>query len=699
MISFCRKTAGSFRERLKNLEPGRQRLVAAAALTFSLFSSLLFSSQFTGGLKDEIYDSLLRARAGLVAEVPPAKSSVVIIALDDVTLNYAPLSVPELFPHHYYTTIIRALSQSGARAVALARMLPRRGYAFSDPIEVAQWFEALKEAPDMPVLSGITWRRSQMVLPATDYLLSMEADTFGFLNLKRDEDTQVRRLPIRWPDCQGALGCRSLAWLGARVLNPNLSEPGDEIYIDFDPRPGSVPVYSFLEVYRRAAALTGEGGEAEAEFFEKFKDKLVLIGEINFLNRDSYPTPFSEMAGQGGTQTEIMAQAILTLLDDKRFRVFGAGGELLFLFALSWAALVPVLLSRRCGPYPWLWLPTALIPLYLLAVLAAFLHNFYLPVLPGLAALALAQVFGLTVRSGEGREATRTSLTALSLYVNPRLAERIVAHPEFLSRGGEREELTVFFSDLVGFTTLAEHLSPEDLVTSLNGYFEAMEPIISSSRGILDKFGGDSIMAFWGAPLLPCADHASSACRAAVGQQAALARLNARLRSEGHPPFSALMGLTTGPMVVGNIGAESRLNYTVMGDAVNLASRLVAVNKIYQTNIIVSETTAIGAATAVELRTLDRITVPGRRESLLIFEVMALKGDMSDNDLRGRDHFEAALRLYFKRDFNRALGMFEETLSYLQGDGPSELMSARCREYLRVPPPDDWRGITTLAVK
>ena len=682
------------------MDRGRPRLVLAAALTFSLFSSLLFSSPFTGGVKDRVYDFLLRARAEFVADRPVAGHPVTIVAIDDATLNFAPLSVPELFPHHYYTTVIKALHRAGARGVALTRMLPRRGYAFSDPMEVREWFDAVREVtPEMPVISGIIWRQNQMVLPATDYLLSMEAESFGFLNLKRDEDAQVRRLPIRWPNCQGSLGCRSLAWLGAKALEPELEEPGDEIYIDFDPRQDSVPVQSFLDVYRRGAALTGGEATAEAAYFERFRDKLVLIGEINFLNQDSYPTPFSEVNGRGGTQVEIAAQAILTLLDNKRFRVFGPMGELVFLLALSMVALTPLMLSQRCGPYPGLWLPSALVPPYLLAMLSAFLSNLYLPVLPGLAVLVLTQIFGLTVRSSEGREATRTSLTALSLYVNPTLAEQIVAHPEFLARSGQRREMTVFFSDLVGFTTLAEHLSPEDLVVSLNRYFETMEPIISSSRGILDKFGGDSIMAFWGAPLVPRADHAAAACQAAVDQQAALARLNTRLRGEGHPPFSALMGLTTGPMVVGNIGAESRLNYTVMGDAVNLASRLVAVNKIYQTNIIVSENAAIGAGTAVEMRPLDRITVPGRRESLMIFEVMGHKGDLSDNYLLGRDRFEAALRLYFKRDFNRALGLFEETLSFIQGDGPSELMSARCREFLRVPPPDDWQGVTTLAVK
>jgi adenylate cyclase len=289
---------------------------------------------------------------------------------------------------------------------------------------------------------------------------------------------------------------------------------------------------------------------------------------------------------------------------------------------------------------------------------------------------------------------------ALRLYLNPRLADQLEANPDLiLARGGQRREMTVFFSDLVGFTSLAEHLSPEDLVVSLNRYFEAMEPIISEYDGILDKFDGDSIMAFWGSPLAPCGNHAALAALAALAQQKALSKLNLDLITEGQPPFLALMGINTGPMVVGNIGARKRLNYTVMGDAVNLASRLVAINKIYHTQIIISGRAAEEAATVAELRLLDRITVPGRRESLTIFEVMALKGALNSARREGREMFEDALRHYWNRDFQKALGLFAETLSLWPADGPSELMEARCREFILHPPTGSWEGVTGLTVK
>ena len=222
---------------------------------------------------------------------------------------------------------------------------------------------------------------------------------------------------------------------------------------------------------------------------------------------------------------------------------------------------------------------------------------------------------------------------------------------------------------------------------------------MSNYGGILDKYDGDSVMAFWGAPLLPRFDHAASGCLAALDQHEALARLNQQFITEGRHPMTTLMGLSTGSMVVGNIGTQSRLNYTVLGDAVNLAARLVPVNKIYQTQIIISERTAREAARSVELRTLDKITVSGRRESLAIYEVMAHKGQLNDKRLRGRDLFENALRFYFEREFQSALGLFEEVLAYLPGDGPAELMCVSCRSFINTQPDDDWQGITAIQLK
>ena len=418
--------------------------------------------------------------------------------------------------------------------------------------------------------------------------------------------------------------------------------------------------------------------------------------EVMTLAVDEVYIKFSKIAGQ-------TADEVVTNSDDGAVSgpsagrlLLGWGSALILNFILLAIALRPLLLSPRCGPFPRLWLPLAMMPIVMVLGWVGFVCHFFIPSALLLSSLGLAFIFAQVVRISESRRAASTSRVALGLYLNPRLADQIVKNPKLLVRGGERVEMTVFFSDLVGFTALAEHLNPENLVESLNDYFEIMEPIISRENGILDKFDGDSIMAFWGAPLMPRPDHAAAACMAALAQQAALIRLNSEFMKLGRPPFSALMGVTSGPMVVGNIGAENRINYTVMGDAVNLASRLVAVNKVYQTKIIVGEPTALAASAQVEFRALDYITVVGRTESIKIFEALAPVGSLSEEEKRGRDLYEKALGLYCQRSFPRALGLFDEALTYLQDDGPAELMMRRCRDFMSSPPGDNWNGVTAL---
>lgn len=701
MLYRLRQKGKRLRAVFSRISPDRLSLAVVWSLLISVFVSFLFTTQFGLNMRDNTYDLLLRLKAVLAQpQSRPADSPVVIVAIDNYTLSSSAMAIPEVFQHRYYSAVIGALDQAGARAAALVRVLPRSIDDYTDPEDVRAWLDNVSSMR-MPVFSGLIWRPNQVALPDIDYLAAMKLSSFGFLNISRDGDALVRRASLHRPDCDDALGCYSLAWLAALSLNPELKLPGDEILIDFDPRPQPFPVISFLDVYRYSTVSNPDEGMSRerAEFFSLFKDKLVLIGEINYLNEGSWPTPFTARFGYGDTLVEITAQTVKALLEGGYFRQLSLPAALAFLFGLTFAALLPLTLSPRRGPYPGLWLPLLLIPSYLGLCLWAFVLRHYLPVLPGLAALLLAQLFVQAVRMIESRETVQASLRALGLYVNPVLAEGVLAHPELLSRKGQRREMTVFFSDLVAFTTLAEHSSPEDLVLSLNRYFESMEPIITRYGGILDKFDGDSIMAFWGSPLLPRFDHAASGCQAALDQQEALGRLNREFIAEGRQPLTSLMGLTTGPMVVGNIGTARRLNYTVMGDAVNMAARLVPANKIYQTQIIISERTAREATRSVELRTLDKVTVSGRRKSLTIFEVMAHKGQLSENRHRGRDLFEKALRLYFNRDFHPALGLFEKVLDIMPGDGPAALMAARCRGFILEPPDDDWQGVTALTTK
>jgi len=286
---------------------------------------------------------------------------------------------------------------------------------------------------------------------------------------------------------------------------------------------------------------------------------------------------------------------------------------------------------------------------------------------------------------------------ALELYLSPSMARLVSDHPELLKLGGEKQELTVFFSDIRGFTTISERLDPTELVELLNQYLEEMTQIVFDHEGMLDKYIGDAVMAGWGAPLAQ-PDHAQRACRAALQMVERLEALNAGWQQRGWPRLEIGIGLNTGPMVFGNMGSSQHLSLTVMGDNVNLASRLEGLNKMYGTRAIVSEATARAAAGAIVTRAIDRVRVKGKSEPVGVFELVAVAG--SENGAAAAlDSFAAGLAAYRQRRWDEAEACFAEILRARPDDGPSRLYVERCRAMRAAPPDADWEGVTVMETK
>ena len=314
-----------------------------------------------------------------------------------------------------------------------------------------------------------------------------------------------------------------------------------------------------------------------------------------------------------------------------------------------------------------------------LAVLAFWQGLWADPVLPG---IALALSFGLATAysyATEGRQKLYIRRT-FAQYMSEAVISHVLAHPEKLKLGGERRRVTLFFSDLAGFTTISERLDAETVVALLNDYLSAMTEIILEEEGTVDKFEGDAIMALWGAPL-DQEDQALRACRAALRQRAALADLNRRFAGMKLPPLAMRIGLNTGEAIVGNLGSAKRFDYTVIGDTVNLASRLEGLNKFYQTAIMASEATVAGCSEAVAFRELDLVAVKGKEKPVRVFEVVALKDDLPPElEARNRE-FAQALELYRQGDFSAAEAGFTALLEKFPEDGPAKTFLGRCRRF------------------
>jgi adenylate cyclase len=253
------------------------------------------------------------------------------------------------------------------------------------------------------------------------------------------------------------------------------------------------------------------------------------------------------------------------------------------------------------------------------------------------------------------------------------------------------------FSDIRGFTTISEGLSADELVRLLNEYLGAMTDILFANLGTLDKYIGDAIMAFWGSPY-PQSDHAESACHCALEMSGALVKLNEKWKQEDRPPIAIGIGLNTGPVNVGNMGSDKRLAWTVMGDNVNLASRLEGITKQYQIQIVISESTYHDVAGKFVCRELDKIKVKGKNHPVTIYELLGVASERPKFEglLTG---FDRAMHFYRSQDWREAAAQFGELLGIYPDDGPTRVFLQRALEYLENAPESDWDGVYVMKSK
>jgi adenylate cyclase len=288
-------------------------------------------------------------------------------------------------------------------------------------------------------------------------------------------------------------------------------------------------------------------------------------------------------------------------------------------------------------------------------------------------------------------------LASFQKYIPTALVRTLVAHGVEARPGGRQQVLTVLFTDIVGFTGLSERLG-DAIVPVLSDYLELASAAIATRNGTIDKFIGDAVMAFWGAPT-PNPRHAVDACAAALEFRRRLAQRCAETSGDGGVPLRMRVGINTGRMLVGNIGSNERLSYTVIGDAVNVASRLEAVNKRYGTEILIGEETRAAAGNAILVRRLDWVAVYGRTQGLAVYELLGMADDGALQTPKWVTAYEAGLDAYARRDWSGAAELFESAIAHRGDDLPSRIFVERCRKYLASPPPEDWTAVSILAEK
>lgn len=282
-------------------------------------------------------------------------------------------------------------------------------------------------------------------------------------------------------------------------------------------------------------------------------------------------------------------------------------------------------------------------------------------------------------------------------YIDPKVVEGLIDRPALAAAEGQRRVMTVMFCDMKGFTSLSEGVTPQGLVKVMNRYLSTMSEPIRTHRGIIDKYIGDAIMAYWGPPFINEADQARFACFAAIDMTGRVATLRKELPEllgvRAIPTeCDVRIGIATGEALVGSIGSEFMMSYTVMGDTVNLAARLEGANKIYGSRSLVSEATVMAAGTAIEARELDRLVVVGQTSPQVVFEIMGRKGELTPDQLLLRTRYAEGLAAYRTGNWDDARRAFNAALEAVPGDGPSTTLLKRVESLQADPPSIGWDG-------
>ena len=529
-----------------------------------------------------------------------------------------------------------------------------------------------------PDADGVV-RHSLLVLPYGRTKNLDDWDLYGSL------DVQAVRLFQGLPDDQMALdfsetGVTALEFGPSLIIHP---DPIGRMLIDYQGGVGTYPYVSIADVVQHKFPPG------------TFKGKIVLVGASATGIGDLRSTPFGGINYPG---VEIHANVIDNLLNRavllRGDRQMAVDLLVIFLFGVPlglWLALAQ--------PRSLLFGLLLLVP-FGLGVWYAFLHgwwlNFILPSGTLVANVGFVAMYRALVEEQEKRRVRG----AFQHYVNPEVIRRVLENPDLVKP--RKTELTVMFSDVRGFTSIAERLDAQELATLLNEYFTDMTGIVFRYRGTLDKYIGDSMMALWGAPF-DDRHHATEACHAALEMMSHLKELQNKWRAEGRPALDIGIGLNTGVTSVGNMGSSLRYAYTALGDAVNLASRLEGLNKVYATRILMSETTYAAVEDPLLIfRELDLIRVKGKSRPVTLYELVAARGTPEGDAADIEKHMELFAQgraCYRERRWQDAQIIFEKVLARWPQDGPARVFLERSREYLVVAPENNWDGVYVMTHK
>ncbi|HSF16070.1 MAG TPA: adenylate/guanylate cyclase domain-containing protein [Vicinamibacteria bacterium] len=649
---------------------GRTCVVAAVV-------ALAVLAMSAAGVWSALDDALFDSFTVLAAPRSGGPAAVVVVGIDEP--SFAEVGKQWPWPRALHARLIEEVARAGASVIAFDVL-------FSEPLspeDDAELARAIRDsgrvvlAGDIDIQTTANFESVQRVEPAPAFRAA--GAVTGLANVEVAGDQVVRRFP-QDPDAMWRVViARHEALQGSAPAEGRRPPPGAMVrYSD-----GSDVLYvSYYQALEASTALPPDA----------LRGRIVLVGlalkttpEVSARRGpDTYATPFLRYSKQFTPGVEVHAQFVAAALAGRSIvplsNAFPALAATVVLgvgvaFLRRWSVVRSTTLVVSAG--------AAIVA----ASFALFEAGYWLPVSAVLGAVAGLYVGrGATAYIDEARRRNEIR-RAFEHYVSPAIVAEMTAHPDRLVLGGQRRTLTVMFTDLAGFTTMSEGIAPESVAQILNEHLTLMTGIVLAQGGTIDKFIGDAVMAFWGAPIDDPA-HALHGVRAAIEMQAEMTRWR---REPGRPELHVRIGLNTGPVVVGNLGSKDRFAYTVIGDAVNLAARLEPLNRLYGTPILLAAETAAAVADAVRLRHVDRVKVKGRSQPVEIYT--------PENDGGLVEKTEAAIALYRARHWDGAERAWQEVAELRLGDGLASEYLGRIERHRRHGVGAEWDGTFELDTK
>ncbi len=696
-------------------------------------SNLIFNNYFITTLDNKLIDYHFNRRGSVYSK---ENSKVIIVGISNETLKELPAPYNQWpLARNLFAKLIKNLNDAGAKVIGIDILFAEedRYDRKNDSLFLNEInrFNNVVLAAKLDELDERYISFNNKTRNYSNYFYQNDDKLIGFVNVIPDFDGVIRRYYSKYYDLNSDKTLPTFSFSIYNKFSESFSEKISDqkfqfrdksLLINYYGPPNTFTQIELIDVlddkeFRTSMEIdidedinTWDDSISGLKYSGLFNDKIVLIGSVEPEDKDIYPVAISSdkkmQYGNLMYGVEIHANVVQMLIDNRN--IYNVSTIILIVLIFFFAYLSNYLFTIHKKFKISSLVLTEIFNLMLLILILfsiyeisyrLFIKNYFLSTTSISLTSIIVYLSNLIVHYLSERKQKMMIRNMFSHYVSSKIVDHLIENPQKLRLGGERKELSILFSDIANFTTLSESVEPEILVDFMNDYFDKMTEIIFNNNGTLDKFEGDAIMAFWGAPLNDPA-HTTHSLETALEMRMQSKIISELWKDKLHFDIFTRIGVNTGEVIVGNMGSKRKFDFTVMGDNVNIAARFEAINKFYGSDIIISENTIKENREKYIVRELDYLLVKGKSKPIKIYQLITRANEISEVDwnfiIR---QFEDGIHLYREREFVESLQKFKGIINVYPQDNPSIVYIKRCEEFIKNPPDENWQAISEVLIK